>query len=297
MGTLLQGLLWVLIILAAAVVLAVAVMKHRRRGRFFDANGIAVHYTDEGEGEPVVLLHGFAVNSDLNWRRSGFISMLRRDFRVITMDLRGHGLSAKPHVPAQYGLEMVYDVVRLLDHLGIDKAHVVGYSLGGFITLKLAATVPQRLLSASILGAGWESRDNSEFLQALPQMAAQLRAGHGIEPPDSHFGADRIRPTRLHTGVVKLLTGRWFNDQAALAAMLEATPGLAVEEDELAGIHVPVCGIAGTHDALAVSARALEGRLKDYTLTLVPGADHVRTPLYRQTRRVLRGFLQQHRRG
>ncbi len=80
---------------------------------------------------------------------------LSRRYRVIALDNRGHGKSDKPYDPAQYGLELVDDVVRLMDHLGIAKAHVVGYSLGGFITLKLALRHPERLLSAAPCGAGW----------------------------------------------------------------------------------------------------------------------------------------------
>ena len=122
--------------------------------RYFDSNGVRIHYTDEGTGEPVLLIHGFTADIVLQWDLPGIRQALARDFRVIAFDNRGHGKSDKPHDAAKYGTEMVEDAVRLLDHLKIQKAHVVGYSMGGLITLKLAVMHPERLLSATLGGAG-----------------------------------------------------------------------------------------------------------------------------------------------
>src|SRR2546423_10416220 len=109
----------------------------RAEDHFFDSNGVKIHYIVEGKGEPVVLIHGFTADIDKNWR-TGFaigpdnqrrgpmiIEALSRNYRVIALDNRGHGKSDKPHDVKQYGNEMVEDVVRLLDHLKIGKAHVV----------------------------------------------------------------------------------------------------------------------------------------------------------------------------
>src|SRR5438132_790893 len=109
--------------------------------QFFNTNGVKIHYIVRGKGEPVVLIHGFTADIDRNWR-TGFappgadnnrgapriIESLSKNYQVIALDNRGHGKSGKPHDPKQYGMEMVEDVVRLLDHLQIKKAHVVGYS-------------------------------------------------------------------------------------------------------------------------------------------------------------------------
>ena len=123
-------------VLAAVIGLTLFVVTKRVEGAYFTSRGVTLHYTDEGRGPPVVLLHGFAVNSDLNWRLPGITADLAQDHRVISLDLRGHGLSDKPHLSEGYGLEMAVDVVALLDHLQIDRAQLVGYSLGGFIALK-----------------------------------------------------------------------------------------------------------------------------------------------------------------
>jgi pimeloyl-ACP methyl ester carboxylesterase len=117
--------------LALLVACAAWWITDRVEGHYFESGGVRLHFTDEGSGPPVVLLHGFAVNADLNWRLPGVTQALTPEFRVISLDLRGHGLSGKPHEPEQYGRLMADDVIALLDHLGIEKAHVVGYSLGG----------------------------------------------------------------------------------------------------------------------------------------------------------------------
>jgi pimeloyl-ACP methyl ester carboxylesterase len=125
-------------------------------GEYFDSNGVRIHYTVEGAGEPLILIHGLAANADLNWRRAGINALLRKDFQVIAFDCRGHGLSDKPHEKEQYGPEMVHDVTRLMDHLKIEKAHVAGYSMGGFIALELAMRYPERVRSVALCASGWK---------------------------------------------------------------------------------------------------------------------------------------------
>jgi pimeloyl-ACP methyl ester carboxylesterase len=154
---------------AALLFIAFSVLAYlvfvRVEGEYFQSNGARIHYTDEGNGVPVILVHGFAANADLNWRRAGVVGALNDDFRVITFDLRGHGLSDRLYEEDAYGLKMVEDVIALMDHLKIEKAHVAGYSLGGFITLKLAAEHPDRLLSAAICAAGWrDPKDQTDLL-------------------------------------------------------------------------------------------------------------------------------------
>ena len=88
-------------------------------------------------GQPVVLLHGFSGSLDTGWVETGVLPTLASDYRVIALDSRGHGKSDKPHDPQSYGLQMGQDVVRLLDHLHIARAHIVGHSMGAGITAKL----------------------------------------------------------------------------------------------------------------------------------------------------------------
>jgi pimeloyl-ACP methyl ester carboxylesterase len=126
----------------------------------FDSNGIKIHYIEKGRGAPVVLLHGFTGSATRHWEAPGVISALETaGYRVIAMDCRGHGESGKPHDPGLYGLEMVGDVIRLLDYLKIDRAHVVGYSMGGAIANQLLIRHSPRLITITLLGAGWEGED------------------------------------------------------------------------------------------------------------------------------------------
>src|ERR1035441_3043366 len=128
--------------------------------RVFDSKGVPIQYTLEGKGEPVVLIHGLYASARINWRTPGTIKVLARDYQVIALDARGHGGSGKPKEEGAYGIEMMEDVVRLLDHLKIQKAHVVGYSMGGMITMRLLTRQPDRVRSAILGGMGWLSQDS-----------------------------------------------------------------------------------------------------------------------------------------
>jgi len=126
------------------------------RAAEFLSNGVTIHYIDEGSGDPVLLIHGFKASIESNWRIPGTIALLKKSgFRVIALDNRGHGLSDKPTRVEDYGIEMVEDVVRLLDHVGVKNVHVVGYSMGGMITMKLMVFHGDRVRSAVIGGFGW----------------------------------------------------------------------------------------------------------------------------------------------
>lgn len=292
MRTIMTGFWVLLLVLCTAVGATIGILTHRSEGRYFDADGIRLHYTVEGQGEPVVLLHGFAVNADLNWRLTGITAALARHFQVITLDLRGHGLSDKPHDPGSYGAAMLHDVLRLLDHLKIGKAHLVGYSLGGFIALKMAAEYPQRLLTVAVLGAGWERPDNPMFLSRLAQLADALQAGEAIGPLCAQLGAERPKPGWLHTWAVRLMTG-YFNDQQALAALVRSLGELALTEVQLRRIPIPIRMIVGSLDPFRISAQAGQGLIPDYTLVVIDGADHLGASLRRETIQALGSFLRQ----
>ena len=94
----------------------------------FESNGVKIRYVTEGKGEPIVLLHGWMGDSSM-WGRLD-TNPATKEYQLIAVDLRGHGKSDKPHDPEKYGPEMAEDVVRLLDHLKLPKAHLVGYSMG-----------------------------------------------------------------------------------------------------------------------------------------------------------------------
>lgn len=262
----------------------------RPPSRRFESGGVPIHYTDVGEGSPVVLVHGFAVSGEINWRLPGVSRALAPDHRVITVDLRGHGRSGKPHAPESYGMNLMLDILRLLDHLGLERAHLVGYSLGGYVTLKAVVTAPRRLLSASLLGSGWEPPGNSALLAALPRLADALEAGRGVGPLAGHLGADRRSPGLGHRLWVKLMT-RYFNDQRALVGVVRSVPELAVGEAELRSVVVPLCSIVGDRDPLIESAEALREIVHVDSVTVLPDADHIQAPAHPELHAALRRFL------
>ena len=282
-------LLGSVILLAALAGFAYHQFTHRVEGQYFESGGVKIHYTVEGEGEPVVLVHGFAVNGDLNWRKPGIISHLSKHYRVITMDVRGHGLSGKPHDPSQYGTRLADDVVSLLEHLEIERAHLVGYSLGGFIALKAAAMYPDKWLSIVPMASGWENPETSKGLAALSQVADDLKAGKSVGPIISYFD-ERKKPGFLHTWWVKILT-TWFNDRDALIALVQSAAELAVTEDELRSIPHAVCCIVGSEDPFLKSANSINGIIKSFQLHVMDGEDHITLPSKKNTHLILESFL------
>ena len=138
--------------------------------QFFDSHGVQIHYVERGAGEPIVLVHGRG-ESLQSWIDNGVLPDLASDYRVIAIDCRGHGMSGKPHDPKQYGAEMALDIVRLLDHLGISRAHIVGYSMGANITSQLLTVHPERFITATLGGAAgrfrWTANQDRFAIAAL----------------------------------------------------------------------------------------------------------------------------------
>ena len=166
-------------LLMIAVLLVLSIPFVHAEDFFFDSDRVRIHYSVEGKGEPVVLIPGFGGNIKF-WEDSGIIKELSDGFMVITMDPRGHGESDKPHDPKAYGNNMTDDPIRLLDHLKIQEAHVVGYSMGGFITLGIIAQYPERLQSAVVGGAGWSPPGGDTAM--LDALVESLEQGRGIGP-------------------------------------------------------------------------------------------------------------------
>ena len=123
---------------------------------YFEHDGLRLAYRQDGEGDPILLIHGFASSSLVNWVSPGwFRTLTEAGYRVIAIDNRGHGLSAKPHDADEYTpTKMAADAAALLDHLGIENAHVMGYSMGARISAFLALEHPERVHSAVFGGLG-----------------------------------------------------------------------------------------------------------------------------------------------
>ena len=242
--------------------------------KFFDSNGVRIRYVDVGRGEPVVLIHGFSSSLDANWGQTRVIDAIAKDFRVVAFDVRGHGKSDKPHDPASYGLAVVEDVTRLLDHLGIPRAHIVGYSMGGAITGKFITTHPDRVISAVFGGSaprlGWPpqaERDANELAESLEQ-------GHGMRPlivrllpPNEPKPADDVIERQSQASL-----GR--NDALALAAVQRGNKAQAVTLAEVRALRMPLLAVIGSADPIKVGVDAFKQIKPDLTVVVIQGATH-----------------------
>ncbi len=266
--------LWAVLVLVPLAGAYAAKPQPTENDQFFDSNGVRIHYVVRGKGEPVLLIHGFAANIGMQWAQPGILNALARDYQVIALDNRGHGFSGKPHDPRKYGAEMVEDAVRLLDHLHIKKAHVVGYSMGAIITAKLLTTHPERLRTATLGGAG-AIRNDTDFTQLAP-LADDLEHGKGMGRLITYLNPPgRPKPSDAEIQFVNRLLMS-FNDPQALAAVVRSWPDLKVSDDALKANRVPVLAIVGDIDPLKKGVDELKGRLSNLTVVVINNnADHM----------------------
>lgn len=274
-------MLFVYILLSLAVIIAAGILflfGYRVPGKHFDSAGVPIYYTDQGQGVPIVLVHGFAVQADLNWRWGGCIRKLRnRGYRVIAMDARGHGRSGKPHNPEAYGEEMSDDVVRLMDHLGIEKAHLAGYSMGGFITLKTIERHPDRLLSGVVCAAGWGVLD--EETQSLFNAIVEGIEKHRIFDPITDWLDPKKRAPKIQCALANFFM-RSTNDLDAIVNVFRRFEGFIVKEESLRNNTVPALTLVGTRDGIREASDRLPGLMANHELIYIPGGDHLSTVVH-----------------
>jgi pimeloyl-ACP methyl ester carboxylesterase len=261
--------------------------------RYFDSNGVKIRYIVKGEGEPIVLTHGFTMDALAEWGSRGIIDPLAERYKVIAIDNRGHGKSGKPHEPEKYGMEMVKDIVRLLDHLGMNKAHVAGYSLGGFITTKLITTYPDRVQSAIIGGAGWWKEFGSQESLWL-KLADSLEQGKGVGSMiEFMIPEGRPKPTQEQIDALDALIAA-RNDTLALAAVIRGMGEIQVTEHQLRANTVPALAIIGEIDTLKPGVDEMSAVMANLEVVVVEGADHpgaIASPKFRES---MLDFLPRH---
>ena len=229
--------------------------------RKFQSGPVEIAYLDEGAGDPIVLIHGFASNKETNWVYPGWVATLTRaGRRVLALDNRGHGASTKLYDPAAYHTErMAGDVLALLDHLGVATADVMGYSMGARITAFCALKNPQRVRSAILGGLGLHLVEGV----GLPESIA-----HALEAAS----LDEVTDSTGRT--FRRVAEQTRSDLAALAACIRGSRQTLARED-VARIAVPVLIAVGTDDRVAGSAPALASLIPGARALEIPGRDHM----------------------
>lgn len=265
---------------------------HRKEGSTFMSDGVPIHYTDQGSGVPVILVHGIAVNADLNWRRPGIIKQLAKEYRVIAPDNRGHGLSGKPQEPGAYGAAMAEDIPRLMTHLNIEKAHLVGYSMGAFIALNLAMNHPDRFITVTPCGGGWERADETS-LTHLEEVAQEIETRQRFNLLLREVGLSARGFGRVKVFVVNRVF-RQINDTAALAAVVRSLPGLEVNEAALRANSVPVLFIVGEYDPLRRGVDILPGVMRNHEIVYIRRGNHYSALYRRALVDSIRSFIEAH---
>jgi pimeloyl-ACP methyl ester carboxylesterase len=236
------------------------------------ADGIRIAYRTTGSGPAVVLVHGTAL-SQVIWRGFGYARELADRFTVITLDLRGHGRSDKPHERDAYSMEsMVADVLSVLDSTGTDQAHYVGYSLGGRVGFSLAAGHPDRLLSF-ISAAGAPHADPGAFDRVFFPGCIEVLEAEGI----TGFLEAWARAGATIDSNTRAALSR--NDPRALAAyMRQSQEDPGVPDAAVADIDVPTLLLVGSRDDERLTAAEDAVRvMPSAELRLLPGATHGET--------------------
>ncbi|SEP96302.1 Pimeloyl-ACP methyl ester carboxylesterase [Devosia sp. YR412] len=228
----------------------------------FTSDGLNLAYQSFGDGLPVLCIHGFASSGKVNWIDTGWVETLTAaGYRAIILDNRGHGDSDKPYDPERYyPQQMADDALALLDHLGIERVAILGYSMGARISAFLAYEHPERVACAIFGGMGMNLINGlSDGNDIIAGLRAPALAGL------THPTARQFRIFAEHTGA----------DREALAACME-TSRQPMARADVRRIDVPVLVAVGEADDMAGSPEPLAELLPQGEAFTIPKRDHMR---------------------
>jgi pimeloyl-ACP methyl ester carboxylesterase len=233
--------------------------------RFFRSDGVRIAYDDVGTGAPIVLLHGFSANRRLNWQLPGWYDALNAaGYRVIAFDARGHGQSDKPADVEAYRPEGIAgDAIRLMDHLGLRKVSLFGYSMGGRNAAWLLAKHPGRFDTVVIGGTG---------INLLAAADARRWAARGYALTADNEKTESLAIPAL-VPLYRRATRRGGRMGAFAACLLGAFPSMSARD--FAKVRTPTLVASGSKDTLAGSPIPLAGSIPGARALVLPGRTHL----------------------
>lgn len=249
----------------------------------FTAEGVTLRYREAGSGEAVVLIHGYsaALESML-----GVAKALPQTHRMVALDVRGFGRSSKFAEPSRFGQQMVDDVIRLMDHLNIPRAHVIGHSMGALIAANVAARYPDRVSTATLV-AGPFYADAATFSRESAPWIADLEGGAGL----ANFMKwlfPAMKPEMAGMVNAQAMKG---NDLGSLVGVMKSLPAMAVNGLPTGGNKALL--VAGTGDPLHPLSVAFAKQSPGARLIEVAGGDHVGVITNAAAVTAMRAHLQQ----
>jgi pimeloyl-ACP methyl ester carboxylesterase len=238
---------------------------------FTTSDGVKIHFMVKGKGAPVILIHGYTGSAEGNWFSNGIADALAVNHMVIAIDCRNHGLSDNPQ---PMGPGKAEDVIELMDHLKIQKAHLHGYSMGGGIVGRLMAMIPDRFITAGFGGSGIQEID--------PEWRAKAPKDKEGRDPQEDEASAKLRAKRAKDlGVTleeyqKRLAERQERQSAALAAAnAQAAARPAGPQLDLTKITFPVLAINGEFDRPLAKTVRMGRELRNFTNVVLPGKSHL----------------------
>ena len=245
------------------------------------SDGTILAFERHGEGPAIVLVHGFGSSRSQNWKSTGWYGGLTAaGFSIVAMDCRGHGDSGKPHDEGAYGHDrMAQDVIAVMDAAGLTSALVCGYSMGGFIGLRLLAAHPERITKMAIAGVG-----ENYLKDSITSPAARAALA------DALVTEDKESITDARGKMFRAFADQPGKDRFALAACMRAmSPRLAPAT--LAALTRPILVVAGAQDDTAGRPEPLADMFADGRAVVIPGRDHMSAVGDRHTRQAVIDFF------
>jgi pimeloyl-ACP methyl ester carboxylesterase len=240
-------------------------------GYFMTSDKVKIHYMIQGKGTPVILIHGYTGSAQGNWFANGIAEALAKNHMVVAIDCRNHGKSDKPQINGPGKAE---DVIEMMDHLKIQKAHFHGYSMGGAIVGRLLGLIPERMITAGFGGSGIQEVD-PEWRAKVPkdkegrdpledEVSRRLRMKHAMDNGMSQAEAEKLAATPAAP-----------RPTVAAGGTAAARPQPTAPQLDLTKLNIPMLAINGEYDRPIAKTHRMWRELRNFTNVVLPGKSHL----------------------